>query len=119
MDEIDRYTARLRYALSRYGISEERFNAMAAVQRGRCAICEVVFKDIHRIMIDHDHANGEVRGLLCSSCNRGIGLLRDSSRNALRASRYLQIGYLVSDGDFTRSMIDIDGAVHGSEFAPR
>jgi hypothetical protein len=40
--------------------------------------------------VDHDHSTNKVRGLLCRPCNHAIGLLKDDSRNADRASEYLK-----------------------------
>jgi hypothetical protein len=39
--------------------------------------------------IDHDHVTGQVRGLLCGSCNSGIGLLRDDPGVIKAAARYV------------------------------
>ena len=55
---------------------------------GHCAICGefVQQQDFH---LDHDHATGVVRGVLCGPCNLGLGSFRDSRSNLLRAARYL------------------------------
>lgn len=70
---------------SHYGISVAEYNAMITAQQGRCAICRVA-PDGRRnpLCIDHDHVTGQIRGLLCSRCNRGLGFLRDD-RQAMRA----------------------------------
>lgn len=42
-----------------------------------CAICEAAFTpDGPRMMVDHNHQTGEVRGVLCLHCNTGIGFLK-------------------------------------------
>lgn len=51
---------------ARYSLSPEQVDAMRAQQGGVCAICSGV---MHRECVDHDHATGKVRGLLCHSCN--------------------------------------------------
>ena len=61
---------------------------MFAKQDGRCAIC-CREQDSKRLAVDHDHHTGQVRGLLCSDCNRGIGLLQDNALNLLAAYHYL------------------------------
>jgi hypothetical protein len=40
--------------------------------------------------VDHDHETGEVRGLLCAPCNRGIGLLQDKIEVLESAAQYLK-----------------------------
>ena len=60
--------------------------SIVACQDGVCGICG---KD-KRLMVDHDHKTGKVRGLLCSSCNRGLGALGDEEIGLHRAIEYLQ-----------------------------
>ena len=72
-----------------YGVDELVITQMIVLQQGLCAICgkELVPKDQH---IDHDHISGEVRGVLCRTCNLGIGLLGDTLEVAERAVQYLK-----------------------------
>lgn len=53
-----------------YGISEDEYLAMLAIQGGRCFICQRVPRS-KRLAVDHDHETGEVRGLLCADSERG------------------------------------------------
>ena len=78
----------LRGRLARYGISESEFSELWRKQAGCCAICGITL-DGGKYRIDHDHATGRVRGLLCVSCNTGIGLLRDSAEVLMSAAKYL------------------------------
>ena len=55
----------------RYGITAEQYDAMLAAQEGRCALCGRRPGRV-RLALDHDHATGEARGLLCSTCNREV-----------------------------------------------
>jgi len=71
---------------TRYGLTLERFEAMIVEQDGCCAICGRKPKRLH---VDHDHASGQVRGLLCGPCNRGIGLMQESPDVLSNAIRYL------------------------------
>lgn len=72
------------------GITVEQFAAMAAEQKNACAICGVVPTSIADLRIDHNHATGEVRGLLCGTCNTGLGLMRDSPDVLDAALAYLE-----------------------------
>lgn len=63
---------RRRYTLSGYGITAEQYGAMAAQQRGGCAICGKA-PDGKPLHIDHCHQSGRVRALLCSPCNLALG----------------------------------------------
>lgn len=58
----------------RYGITIEQYDAMLAAQNGVCAIClNPPRGKMKRLSVDHCHATGRVRGLLCITCNRAIG----------------------------------------------
>jgi hypothetical protein len=57
-----------------------------ARSKGACAICSRV-ATLH---IDHDHATGKIRSLLCPPCNKALGLLRDSPEIAQKAADYLR-----------------------------
>lgn len=79
-----------------YGLSKDAFAELLAIQNGKCAIC---FTDNNGItpkgharefFVDHDHNTGEVRGLLCSLCNLGIGNLRDNAEHLRNAIKYLE-----------------------------
>jgi hypothetical protein len=70
-----------------YGLNEEEYNNMILSQNNLCAICNKPSdKTLH---IDHDHVTGRVRGLLCSNCNLGIGLLEEDLIVLNRAIEYL------------------------------
>jgi hypothetical protein len=75
----------------KYGLTSEDFSAMLAAQGGGCAICgSTENPDAANLAVDHDHATGRVRGLLCGPCNKGIGLLRDDLNLLREAVRYLE-----------------------------
>lgn len=71
---------------SRYGITLEDYEEMYKKQKGKCAICGIK-KD--KLNIDHCHNTRKVRGLLCGSCNRGLGLLKDNIEFLNNAIKYL------------------------------
>lgn len=55
----------------------------------RCEICGAASTPRRRLGFDHDHATGEVRGVLCSKCNSALGLLGDDPRLIRAAAEYL------------------------------
>ena len=69
-----------------YGLSREDYADLMESQSGCCAIC---FEESNALCVDHDHDTQAVRGLLCSQCNSGIGLLKDSISNLANAIIYL------------------------------
>ena len=76
--------------LSRFGMTEADYDRMFNEQDGKCAICGTSTPGTSGVFaIDHDHKTGAVRGLLCRSCNVGIGNLGDDSERLLRAADYL------------------------------
>jgi hypothetical protein len=73
-----------------YGISFLEYEKMLAAQDGKCAICGTTSTGNRKAFhVDHDHKTGEIRGLLCSNCNTGIGNLRDDIGLLNRAIEYL------------------------------
>jgi len=79
--------------LKRYGINEAYFDNLMKIQDNACAICRRPFplaKEARPVInVDHDHLTGQVRGLLCTRCNHGIGLLGDSVKMLKDAIAYL------------------------------
>lgn len=72
-----------------YGISESQYKQMLDEQGGACLICLRSFLDDVRPVVDHDHEDGRVRGLLCDDCNKGLGYFRDQVAYLQRAIEYL------------------------------
>ena len=70
-----------------YGLSEEQYDNMFESQGRVCKICKK--SQTRRLSVDHDHTTGKVRGLLCTNCNTGIGLLMDSPELLREAANYL------------------------------
>lgn len=77
---------RERHLARRYGITLEQYELMFKEQAGKCLICLMTHDKLH---IDHCHTTGRVRGLLCGSCNRALGLLKDNTAFLLQAVKYL------------------------------
>lgn len=78
-----------RYYLRTYGISVEEYGHMYLRQRGQCAICKIRPHRADPLAVDHDHATGAVRGLLCRTCNIGLGCFKDNLASLGRAVAYL------------------------------
>lgn len=72
--------------LKSYGISLGQFIGMAVAQEAKCVIC----RGQGKLVVDHCHTTGRVRGLLCRKCNLGIGHLKDSPEMLQRALAYLE-----------------------------
>lgn len=75
-----------KYNLIRYGLSLTRFKEMEHAQGNKCLIC----KEVKKLFVDHCHATGKIRGLLCGKCNSGIGMLGDNLQRVESAVRYLK-----------------------------
>jgi hypothetical protein len=74
----------------KFGIDHKRYEEILASQGGGCAICgSAKSRNGQMLHIDHDHVTGEIRGVLCDKCNRGIGLLGDSAERLEAARNYL------------------------------
>jgi hypothetical protein len=83
--------------LCKYGLTETSFDNMLESQEGKCACCGKVLSEEfgryhkpNKLVVDHCHENNYVRGLLCTMCNKGIGLLGDNSEGLLKAFQYLK-----------------------------
>ena len=73
-------------------ITREKYSELLAKQRGGCAICggQQASKNKRHFDVDHDHATGRVRGLLCHGCNLGLGAFKDDAARLTLASLYLE-----------------------------
>lgn len=83
---------RRQYGLKQsYNLTLEQYDEMLKQQNGCCAICgtDKPTGKWSSFAVDHNHTTGEVRGLLCNECNRGIGYLKDSPELLIKASEYL------------------------------
>lgn len=80
------YRNRPRVTAKRYGLPVDALDAMRSAQGGHCALCPAV----ERLEVDHDHATGKVRGLLCRRCNLSLGHLREDVALLGRMIEYLR-----------------------------
>ena len=75
----------------RYGLMNDTYELMLKKQENSCAICLLPFvKTPH---VDHCHKTGKIRGLLCSSCNTGLGAFKDDVPTIQNALDYIVYNY--------------------------
>lgn len=88
--QIEREFHRARRLRLEFGLTVEQYEAMLAAQGGKCAICDrPQGATKYRHAVDHCHATGRIRGLLCSKCNQGLGFLGDTAERVAKALDYL------------------------------
>lgn len=77
-----------------YGISIQQYIKLSTLQKNKCVICKnvetlVLRGKLVKLAVDHCHKTGKIRGLLCSNCNKGLGLFNDDPNILYTASRYV------------------------------
>lgn len=88
--------ARRRVRRSHFGITRSQFDQMAASQNGGCAICHHPERtsgrsgSVRALAVDHDHATGKIRGLLCHRCNVALGYFGDDPALLRAAAAYIE-----------------------------
>jgi len=70
----------------RYGLSVNDYFSLLEKQNGKCKVCN----EEKKLVIDHNHKTGKVRGLLCLNCNTALGHLKDNKEIMLSAIKYLE-----------------------------
>jgi hypothetical protein len=72
----------------------EEYRDLYVQQNGMCALCgqrdQGIGGKYDGLHVDHDHRTGKIRGLLCNTCNRALGLFKDDQTVLERAVRYLE-----------------------------
>jgi len=91
-DNPSMYRRRVKHSNLRkkYGMSVDEFEEMRANQGSACAICEKVVESVNGLGVDHDHATGAIRELLCTGCNRNLAALENSTWR-MAAEAYLAL----------------------------
>jgi len=77
------------YILRTYNLTVEDYWALYEFQGGKCALCQRATGKTKRLAVDHDHQTGEIRGLLCGTCNKIVGHARDEAECFGRGVAYL------------------------------
>jgi hypothetical protein len=74
-----------------YGITLSHYNEMLTEQQHLCALCGEKPDTDRRMHVDHDHATGKIRALLCHHCNLLLGNAKDSVDRLRQAIAYLEL----------------------------
>lgn len=77
------------YLRRHFGISLSEYNELMSAQGGRCCICKNKFGVGVFAHLDHNHEHRYVRSILCSRCNQGLGMFRESADILMTAIAYL------------------------------
>lgn len=88
--QVTRDASWARRILLTYAITAAEYWKIFLHQGEQCAICHRAKGRAKKLSVDHDHATGYVRGLLCTRCNNLLGHLRDDLESAKRVVRYLE-----------------------------
>ncbi len=90
-DKHERMTYALQQKLYRfkreYGLNTEQARTVLGRIHGKCPICGL--KPNSSLHVDHDHATGKMRGLVCANCNHLLGHAKDNVHTLLGAVKYL------------------------------
>jgi hypothetical protein len=87
-----------------YGISLTEYEQVLKYQNGVCAICsKAPLPGRPRLSVDHCHTTGQLRGLLCHSCNRAIAVFKDDADRMQKGADYIRrpplfavLGFLIT-----------------------
>lgn len=83
---------RKKFIERKFNISYSDYEKMQIKQNNKCAICgnEENSADKDYLSVDHNHESGDIRGLLCTRCNVGLGYFKDNIQNLKNAINYLE-----------------------------
>jgi len=76
--------------MRRYNMTLEDYDELLELQEGLCDICGVTLVDTRSTHIDHCHATGKVRGILCANCNKGLAFFDDNVLTLANSIVYLE-----------------------------
>lgn len=88
----DKEPYRWRNIKNTYRLSKEEFLDLLITQDNKCKLCNIPFDSItpRRLHIDHCHETNNIRGLLCHTCNTGLGMLGDNEEGLSKALAYVK-----------------------------
>ena len=92
-----------RYLTRNYGMNIDDYYVMLEKQKSLCKLCGgegfcMAGRHVLKLVVDHCHKTGVVRGLLCHNCNRALGLFHDSVDTMKRAITYLEGATTIPQG---------------------
>lgn len=87
--------SRKRHLKRKFNLTVEEYDTMLEAQDGNCAICRKECETGYALAVDHNHANGRVRALLCKNCNTAIGLFKENTAVLQAAIDYLNFHAIV------------------------
>lgn len=76
--------------LERWGITPEIYARLVDEQQGKCRVCG----EVKTLVFDHCHNTERLRGMLCGSCNNGLGFFKDSVEDLEKAIAYLRSPFI-------------------------
>lgn len=76
----------------KFGILKEEYLTLLETQNYKCVLCGKAHSEEKgkRLFVDHCHDTEKIRGLLCSSCNLGLGHFKDNTETLVKAIDYLK-----------------------------
>jgi hypothetical protein len=91
IERVKKSRAKTKYK-HKYGILPEDKAIQIEEQKGACAICQTDLSVLspQTVHVDHCHSSGKLRGVLCGSCNTGLGMFKDSLALLEQAQNYLR-----------------------------
>lgn len=82
---------RIGFRVKQYGLTYEEYQKRLAAQNGVCEICGLTETQPGKpLSLDHDHKTGKFRGLICSACNKAMGLVKDNVLTLMAMVQYLK-----------------------------
>lgn len=78
------------YSLRKYGLTLNEYEQILESQSNKCPVCEKTFRMKREIHVDHCHKTGKTRGIICESCNMGLGKFYDNIEYLENAIKYLK-----------------------------
>lgn len=90
--ERDALSVRNSHLRRRYGLTQAAYDALLVSQNNACAICGTMKPGGRGVFqVDHDHASGRIRGLLCYQCNAALGYAHDDPGVLESLASYVRI----------------------------